>query len=76
MNNASQLPLEGYIRIKQLIGDGENLNPIIPVSAGTIWNWVRQGIFPEPIKLSAAITAWKVEDVRHFLENGGGQNGE
>ena len=65
------IPNEGFIRLKQLIGAEADSVPIVPVSAATIWNWVRQGKFPKPVRLSPAITAWKVQDIRDFLESGG-----
>lgn len=35
----------------------------------TLWRWVRSGTFPAPRKLpSGRINAWKVGDVRNFLE--------
>lgn len=40
---------------------------ILPVSAATVWNWVRKGQFPAPIKVSEKITAWRTEDVRKYL---------
>lgn len=33
------------------------------VSRFTIWRWCREGDFPKPIRLSAACTRWRLEDV-------------
>ena len=71
MNNKNELPREGYIRLKQLIGADKGLTPIIPVCAATIWNWVKSGRLPPPVKLSPSVTAWRVSDIRDVLELGG-----
>ena len=61
---ASQLglPETGFIRQKNLIPN------VIPFSHATLWRKVKSGEFPSPVKLSQRITAWKVEDVRKWLE--------
>jgi predicted DNA-binding transcriptional regulator AlpA len=61
---STTLPNTGYIRQKQLVGKGN----IIPMSATTLWRKVAAGLFPKPVKLSAGITAWKVEDIRAWME--------
>lgn len=53
-----ELLATGYIRQAQLIP------AIIPVSSPTLWRMVKAGTFPAPVKLSARVTAWRVEDVR------------
>jgi len=57
-------PETGYIRLNALIGPGRPL----PVGKSTLWNWVKAGKFPSPVKLSRGVTAWRVEDVRAFLD--------
>ena len=41
---------------------------VLPYSATTIWRKCRTGEFPAPIKMSSGITAWKVGDIRNYLE--------
>lgn len=41
---------------------------LLPVSAPTIWRWVKQGRFPAPVRLGPQITAWPVEAVDQFLQ--------
>jgi len=39
------------------------------VSRATVWNWVRAGKLPKPVKLSAKCTRWSVDQLdRHDLE--------
>lgn len=59
----NQLPdqaLIGGAAVCALVGD---------ITRVTLWRWVRSGTFPAPRKLpSGRINAWKVGDVRNFLE--------
>lgn len=59
------LPTAGYLRQSQLIPD------IIPFSASTLWRKVRAKTFPAPVKLSENVTAWRVEEVRAWMESRG-----
>lgn len=67
-----QLPQTGFLRLNQIVGN-PNANPpipaIIPVSKSTWWNGVKTGRFPQPIKLGERTTAWRVEDIRAFMDN-------
>jgi prophage regulatory protein len=56
------LPATGYIRQAQLIPK------ILPVSPATLWRWVKTGQFVTPVKLGENVTAWRVEDVRQWLD--------
>lgn len=58
------LPAEGFIRINQLIR-------FIPVSRTTIWRKVKDGTFPRPVRLSVYVTAWRMADVREWIERMG-----
>ena len=46
---------------------------VVPYSATTIWRKCRAGEFPSPIKVSAGITAWRVGDIRDYLNSVGNQ---
>ena len=59
------LPKTGFVRQSQLIPH------LIPVSSSTLWRMVKNGSFPKPIKLSARTSAWRVEDVREWIESVG-----
>ena len=58
-----ELPDAAMIQIRPLIH-----YRVLPYSATTIWRKSRSGEFPSPIKISAGITAWRVGDVRKYLE--------
>lgn len=60
----------GFIRLPQVL-------KLIPVSKTTWWDGIRKGIFPAPVHLTPRTTAWRVEDIRNYIEShaqGGGKN--
>lgn len=64
----------GFLRLPQIIGDPKAkppIPPIIPISKSTLWDGVRTGRFPKPIKFGARIALWRVEDIKAFIEKGG-----
>ena len=58
------LPDVAFIQIRPLIH-----YRVLPYSATTIWRKSRSGEFPSPIKVSSGITAWRVGDIRAYLES-------
>lgn len=56
------LPASGFIRQAQLIPT------VVPFSSATLWRKCKSGQFPKPVKLSERVTAWRVGDIRKFLE--------
>lgn len=42
------------------------ITALIPVSASTWWNGVRDGRHPQPVKLGGS-TLWRVEDIRALM---------
>lgn len=64
------LPETGYLRLKQILGDASANPPIpavIPVSKSTWWAGVKSGRYPAGVKLSARVTAWRVEAIRTLI---------
>ena len=71
MNTTHKLPDAGYLRLTQIIGDKKAnppTTPIIPVCASVWWQGVKDGVYPQPVKLSKNITAWRAEDIRELIE--------
>jgi hypothetical protein len=67
-----KMPDNGFLRIKQLLGDPDAdppIQPIIPVSKSTWWAGVKSGRFPKPVKLGPRITAWRVSDIRKLIDD-------
>ncbi len=61
------LPYTGFVRESRLL-------VFLPFSHSTLWRRVRAKTFPEPIKISDRITAWRVEDIRAWIEQQGRGN--
>lgn len=65
-----ELPETGFLRLPQIIGNPNAvppIPPIIPVKKSCWWEGVKTGRFPKPVKLSARVTAWRVEDIRALI---------
>lgn len=58
----ASLPTTGFIRQAQLVP------AVVPFSGSTLWRKVKAGEFPRPVKLSERVTAWRIEDVRQWLD--------
>ena len=68
----AQLPITGFLRLPQIVGDKTCIPPIpglIPVCKSAWWAGVKAGRFPKPIKLSPRVTVWRVEDIRELIAN-------
>lgn len=65
-NSQASLPKGGMSRLAQLL-------PFLPIGKSTVWAWVKQGKFPQPIKLSPTVTVWRNSDIHTWLNN---QQGE
>ena len=66
------LPETGVLRLPQIIGDKSTDPPtpaIIPLSKSSIWQMVKEGRFPRPVKLGERCTAWRVEDLRQWIQD-------
>jgi prophage regulatory protein len=67
------LPETGFLRLKQIIGDKKANPPVpalLPVSAATFWAKIKNDEWAlKPIKLSANVTAFRVEEVRTLIES-------
>lgn len=70
----NSLPETGYVRLSQIVGNSKADPPIpaiIPISRSTWWAGVKQGRFPQPVKLGPRTTAWKVSDILTLIEQTG-----
>ena len=68
----SSLPEDGFLRLRQIIGDQKATPPIlplIPVSRSSWWKGVKCGLYPAPVKLGPRTTAWRAKDIRNLIQN-------
>ena len=70
-SNFDALPDSAFIRESQLVQSPKRPDTPapLPFSAPTLWRKVKAGTFPKPVKLSERVTAWKVGDVRAWIED-------
>ena len=66
-----KLPDGAFLRESQLVPSAKRPGAPVPLpfSANTLWRKVKAGEFPKPVKLGPRITAWKVADVRAWLNS-------
>ena len=55
------LPETGFVRLPQILS-------LIPISRSAWWAGIRDGKFPQGIKLGSKTTVWRAEDIRHLIE--------
>ena len=58
---------KGFLRLPQVL-------ELIPVCKSTWWEGIADGRFPEGIKISTRVTAWKAEDIFKLIEQLGAQD--
>jgi len=60
----------GFLRLPDVL-------KLYPVSKSTWWQGVKDGIYPQPVKLSRRTTAWRAQDIYALIQNteqGGAQH--
>ena len=62
------------IRMKELAST-RSTPGMMPMCAETIWAMVKRGKFPEPVKFSDRVTAWRMSDVNAYIEKMSKQQG-
>jgi hypothetical protein len=64
----NHLPENGFLRLRQIIGDKKaGIPPIIPVCATAWWKGVKTGRYPAAVKLSPGVTVWRVEEIKALI---------
>lgn len=61
--NPVERQLTGFIHQVHLV-PGE-----VPFSAASLWRKVKAGEFPQPVELSARVTAWRWKDVHAWTQS-------
>lgn len=61
MKDQSVTATHRFLRIKQVL-------ELIPVSKSCWWKNVKDGNFPQPVKLTPGTTAWREKDILDLLE--------
>lgn len=66
MSDFDTLPSEALLRLSHILAP---TGPV-PVSRSTWWAGVKDGRFPQPVKLGPRITAWHVGEIRALIQKG------
>jgi predicted DNA-binding transcriptional regulator AlpA len=61
------LPNSALLRLSTLKDWG-----LLPLSRSTLWRKIRSGDFPQPVKVSSNAVAWRVDEIRCWLDNPSG----
>lgn len=56
-----QLPQTGFVRLATVLH-------MTGMGKSKIWSMSKEGTFPKPYKLAARVTAWKVDDLKAWIE--------
>ena len=57
---ATPLSDAGFLRLPQVL-------QIFPISRSAWWQGIKDGKYPQGVKLSPRCTAWRVEDIRELI---------
>ena len=57
----NSLPDTGFVRLSVILKH-------IPVGKTTWWKNVKEGKYPQGVKLSAGVTAWRAEDIHALIK--------
>lgn len=64
------IPAEGFLTLKQIIGDSQKGQPgLIPIGRSSWLKGVSEGRFPKPVKLSLRRVAWPVAAIRRLISD-------
>jgi prophage regulatory protein len=55
---------EGFVRLREILAP----NGPLPIGKTTWWAGVKDGRFPQPVKLGPRTTAWRVQDIRNLIK--------
>jgi predicted DNA-binding transcriptional regulator AlpA len=68
-----QIPETGFLRLPQIVGDKKKGIPaILPIGKSTFLMRVKDGVFPQPVRLGERTVAWRVEDIKALIAGFGG----
>ena len=61
------LPIDSFLRLKQIVGT-KTTPGIIPISKSAWWKGVKEGRFPQSVRLGKRTTVWRMSDIRLLIE--------
>lgn len=67
-NSDYRLPAEGFVRSNDVL-------KVIPMSRAAFCLSVKNGLFPQPVRLGERMVAWRVDDIRAYIADPSAFNG-
>ena len=64
MHHQRPFPQYGLVRLAEIVAP----NGVLPISRSTFLAGVKNGKFPQPIKIGARITAWDATEIRTLID--------
>jgi prophage regulatory protein len=64
MNTTQPAAADGFLRLPQVLER-------IPISRSGWWQGVKDGRFPQPVKLSPRVTVWRAADIQAYIDAAG-----
>jgi predicted DNA-binding transcriptional regulator AlpA len=61
VQNPNHVELDGLLRLRQVLA-------LIPISRAAWYAGVKERRYPQPVRLSARVVAWKVSDIQAFIK--------
>ncbi len=61
MKTINLLPETGFVRLPTIL-------KVYPIGKSTWWQGVKDGKYPQPVKLGERTTAWRAEDIKALIE--------
>ncbi len=62
------------LKLRQILGDPKKgIAPLIPVSRSGWYQGIKEGRFPQPVKLGQRAVAWRSGDIADLLKRLGGE---
>jgi prophage regulatory protein len=63
-----------FLREQQLVGNAKKqVTGLLPFSRASLWRRVKDGSFPQPMKLSERTTVWATSEIRKWIMDQNGQ---
>ena len=62
-NDQKNIDFNRLIRLTEVL-------TLLPISKSTWWEGVRQGKYPQPVKLGKRLTCWRLSDVLELTDRG------
>lgn len=56
------LPAEGFARLPQVLH-------ALGIGKTCLWDGIKEGRFPKPVKISPRVSVWRVEDIRELINS-------